>query len=128
MAIVKMKKLRVVALSSQREQLLRQLLRLGCVEVSQPEEILSDPRWAELLLGEVAFVDRMFGGFIDGKILDSLIIGVLCYLGCWILRIPNTLLISVFVGVTNIIPFFGPFIGAVFAAAKSPRKSRTKPP
>ncbi|MDY3281310.1 V-type ATP synthase subunit I [Dysosmobacter sp.] len=49
MAIVKMKKLRVVALSSQREQLLRQLLRLGCVEVSQPEEILSDPRWAALL-------------------------------------------------------------------------------
>ena len=49
MAIVKMKKLRVVALSSQREQLLRQLLRLGCVEVSQPEEILSDPQWAALL-------------------------------------------------------------------------------
>ena len=43
MAIVKMKKLRVVALSSQREQLLRQLLRLGCVEVRQPEELLSDP-------------------------------------------------------------------------------------
>ena len=58
-------------------------------------------------------MDRMFGGFIDGKILDSLIIGVLCYLGCWILRIPNTLLISVFVGITNIIPFFGPLIGAV---------------
>ena len=49
MAIVKMKKLRVVALSSQREQLLRQLLRLGCVEVRQPEELLSDPHWAALL-------------------------------------------------------------------------------
>ena len=49
MAIVKMKKLRVVALSSQREQLLRQLLRMGCVEVSQPEERLSDPHWAALL-------------------------------------------------------------------------------
>ena len=70
-------------------------------------------KWANAVLEEVALMDRMFGGFIDGKILDSLIIGVLCYLGCWILRIPNTLLISVFVGVTNIIPFFGPFIGAV---------------
>ena len=70
-------------------------------------------KWANIVLDEVALVDRMFGGFIDAKILDSLIIGVLCYLGCWILNIPNTLLISVFVGVTNIIPFFGPLIGAV---------------
>lgn len=70
-------------------------------------------KWASIVLDEVTLVDRMFGGFIDAKILDSLIIGVLCYLGCWILRIPNTLLISVFVGVTNIIPFFGPLIGAV---------------
>ena len=73
---------------------------------------LSD-KWANAVLQEVALVDKMFGGFIDGKIVDSLIIGVLCYLGCWILRIPNTLLISVFIGVTNIIPFFGPLIGAV---------------
>ena len=70
-------------------------------------------KWANAVLEEVTLMDRMFGGFIDGKILDSLIIGLLCYLGCWILRIPNMLLISVFVGVTNIIPFFGPFIGAV---------------
>lgn len=70
-------------------------------------------KWANTVLDEVALVDRMFGGFIDAKILDSLIIGVLCYVGCWILRIPNTLLISVFVGVTNIIPFFGPLIGAI---------------
>ena len=70
-------------------------------------------KWANAVLQEVALVDRLFGGFIDGKILDSLIIGVLCYLGCWVLRIPNTLLISVFIGVTNIIPFFGPLIGAV---------------
>ena len=70
-------------------------------------------RWAELILQEVAFIDRMFAGFIDGKIMDSAIIGVLCYIGCTILRIPNTLLVSVLVGVTNIIPFFGPVIGAV---------------
>lgn len=71
------------------------------------------PKWAELVLEEVAFVDRMFGGFIDGKIVDSAIIGVLCYIGCLVFKFPNALLISAFVGVTNVIPFFGPFIGAI---------------
>ena len=72
-----------------------------------------NPRWADLFLNEVAFVDRMFGGFIDGKIVDSAIIGVLCYVGCMIFRFPNALLVSAIVGITNVIPFFGPFIGAV---------------
>ena len=71
------------------------------------------PKWAELFLNEVAFIDRMFGGFIDGKILDSAIIGVLCYIGCSIFKFPNALLISAFVGITNVIPYFGPFIGAI---------------
>ena len=70
-------------------------------------------RWAELILEEAKFVDRMFGGFIDGKLLDSAIIGVLCYIGCILFRFPNALLVSTFVGITNVIPFFGPFIGAV---------------
>ncbi len=74
---------------------------------------LFSDRWSQLILDEGAFVDRMFAGFIDGKIIDSAIIGVLCYIGCTILRIPNTLLVSVLVGVTNVIPFFGPVIGAV---------------
>lgn len=71
------------------------------------------PRWAEMVLNEVAFIDRMFGGFIDGKILDSAIIGVLCYIGCLIFKFPNPLLIAAIVGITNVIPFFGPFIGAI---------------
>lgn len=71
------------------------------------------PKWADMFLSEVSFVDKMFGGFIDGKLLDSAIIGVLCYIGCLLLKIPNALLISAIVGITNIIPFFGPFIGAV---------------
>ena len=71
------------------------------------------PRWADLVLDEVAFVDKMFGGFIDGKIVDSLIIGVLCYIGCSIFKFPNALLVSAIVGITNVIPFFGPFIGAI---------------
>lgn len=70
-------------------------------------------KWADAALSEIAFIDRMFGGFIDAKILDSAIIGLLCYIGCSIFKFPNALLVSVFVGVTNVIPFFGPFIGAV---------------
>lgn len=71
------------------------------------------PKWADIFLNEVAFIDRMFGGFIDGKILDSAIIGVLCYVGCILFKFPNPLLVSAIVGITNVIPFFGPFIGAV---------------
>ena len=71
------------------------------------------PRTADLILEEVKFVDEMFGSFIDGKIIDSAIIGILCYIGCLIFKFPNALLVSVIVGVTNVIPFFGPFIGAV---------------
>ena len=71
------------------------------------------PRWADLVLEEIAYIDKMFGGFIDGKIVDSAIIGVLCYVGCVVFKFPNALLVSAIVGVTNVIPFFGPFIGAV---------------
>lgn len=74
---------------------------------------LLNPKWAAVVLDEVAFVDKMFGGFIDGKIVDSAIIGVLCYIGCTLFKFPNALLVSAIVGITNVIPFFGPFIGAV---------------
>ncbi len=56
---------------------------------------------------------RIFSGFIDGKLLDSLIIGILCFIGMSILKFEYPLLISFIIGVTNIIPFFGPIIGAV---------------
>lgn len=55
----------------------------------------------------------IFVGFINGKIIDSLIIGVLCFILCSIFRIPLALLISLVIGVTNVVPFFGPIIGAV---------------
>ena len=71
------------------------------------------PRWAELIKEEVKYADKMFGGFINGKIMDSAIIGVLCYIGCLIFKFPSALLVSVIIGVTNVIPFFGPFIGAI---------------
>ena len=70
-------------------------------------------RWANHVIEEMRFVHRMFGGFIIGKILDSLIIGVICFVGTSLLHIPYALLVSVIVGVTNVIPFFGPFIGAI---------------
>ena len=74
---------------------------------------LVKPRWANLITEEVKYADKMFGGFINGKIMDSAIIGVLCYIGCLIFKFPSALLVSVIIGVTNVIPFFGPFIGAV---------------
>lgn len=70
-------------------------------------------KWADIVIDEIYFIDKMFGGFIDGKIVDSAIIGVLCYIGCMIFKFPNALLVSAIVGVTNVIPFFGPFIGGI---------------
>lgn len=64
-----------------------------------------------LALGSKA--NRIFVGFINGKLLDSAIIGVLCFLLCSLIRVPYAVLVSVVVGVTNVIPFFGPIIGAI---------------
>ena len=68
------------------------------------------------ILDEIHYINRVFGGFIDGKLLDSLIMGILCFVIMNLLNMPYTMLISVIVGVTNIIPFFGPFIGAIPSA------------
>lgn len=61
-------------------------------------------------------VNQVFSGFIIGKLVDSLIIGFLCYFGMLVLRLPFPALVATIIGVTNIIPFFGPFIGAVPSA------------
>ena len=79
---------------------------------------------ANSIIERVAHIHRVFGGFITGKLIDSLIIGVLCFIGMRIMMAVGlftinssyTLLISVIIGITNIIPFFGPFIGAVPSA------------
>ena len=60
--------------------------------------------------------NAILSGFLRGKLLDSLIVGIICFIGCSILRFPYTPLISVVVGVTNIIPFFGPFLGGIPSA------------
>lgn len=68
---------------------------------------------ANKILAGVRETDRIFGGFINGKIIDSIIIGFLCYVAMLVLKLPYAVLISVIIGVTNVIPFFGPFIGAI---------------
>lgn len=59
------------------------------------------------------FCNRTFGGFINGKLIDSLIIGFICFIAMSIINLPYPVLVSSIIGVTNFIPFFGPFIGAV---------------
>ena len=70
-------------------------------------------KWANLLIHSMRFTHKTFGGFIYGKLVDSAIIGVLCYIGMLLLRMPYPILVSVIIGVTNVIPFFGPYIGAI---------------
>ena len=70
-------------------------------------------KWAELIEEEVRYTDKMFNGFFVGKIIDSAIIGLICFAGTTILGFESAAFISVVIGVTNIIPFFGPFIGAI---------------
>ena len=55
----------------------------------------------------------IFGGYIAGKTLDSFIIGILCFISMSILKLPYTVLISIIVGVTNMIPYFGPYFGCI---------------
>jgi len=71
---------------------------------------------ADGILRGAAFTNKTFWGFISGKLIDSLVIGILCFIAMSILHWPYAVLISVIIGVTNIIPFFGPFIGAIPSA------------
>lgn len=68
---------------------------------------------ANSVLKGVRFADRVFGGFINGKIIDSFIIGIICYIFMLICDFDYAVLISIIIGVTNVIPYFGPFIGGI---------------
>ena len=95
-----------------------------CAQAKKMTYSLFSIERANSIIERVAYIHRVFGGFITGKLIDSLIIGVLCFIGMRVmmsvglLTIESSfaLLISVIIGVTNIIPFFGPFIGAVPSA------------
>ena len=71
---------------------------------------------ANLFIHIAVKTNEIFGGFIIGKMIDSIIIGILCFVGTSILNMPYAMLVSVIVGVTNVIPFFGPYIGAIPSA------------
>ncbi len=73
-------------------------------------------RLANQIVEKCRFVHRVFGGFIIGKLIDSLIIGILTFVILTVIKMPYAMLISVIIGVTNVIPFFGPFIGAIPSA------------
>lgn len=66
-------------------------------------------RWVEI----TNFTNKTFSGFIAGKLITSLIVGVICFLFMVIFSFPFPLLISVVIGVTNLIPFFGPILGSI---------------
>ena len=68
------------------------------------------------VVSDFIFIKHTFADYISGKLIDSLIIGLLCFIGTTCLVMPYPLLISVIIGVTNIIPFFGPYLGAIPSA------------
>lgn len=71
------------------------------------------PDKAYIILDNLRYTDKIFGGFLLGKIIDSLIIGIICFAFMLLFNMPYALLLAVIVGITNIIPYFGPIIGAV---------------
>ena len=87
-----------------------------CMQIKLIVYAVFPKKAADWLREEVHYTDRMFSGFIHGKLLDSLIIGISCFIFCSIARMPYTMLITIIIGVTNIIPFFGPYLGAIPSA------------
>lgn len=74
---------------------------------------LLKPQHANHFISSLRYTNAMFGGFISGKLVDSLIIGIICLIGTSCMNIPYAVLVSIIIGVTNIIPFFGPYIGSI---------------
>lgn len=65
------------------------------------------------IISDIRYANKTFGAYVSGKIIDSIIIGFLCFFLMKLLKINYPILISVIIGITNVIPFFGPFIGAI---------------
>lgn len=87
-----------------------------CAQAKKMAYAFFERRTANSVINDFRFTHRTFSGFISGKILDSLIIGLICFTCISFMNMPYAVLISVIIGVTNIIPFFGPFLGAVPSA------------
>lgn len=78
--------------------------------------VCKNRKTCDTLLKHLRVINHIFSGFVSGKLLDSLIIGILCGISLSILNMPYTMIISLIVGITNIIPVFGPFFGAIPSA------------
>ncbi len=77
---------------------------------------LFDEKKVQSILDNTKNTDKVFADFFNAKLIDSLIVGVICFIGMIIFKMPYATMISVIVGVTNIIPYFGPYIGAIPSA------------
>lgn len=82
-------------------------------EMTEEEKASGKEQKADWIIRETNVLNDYLGGFVKGKLLDSLIIGVICMIFTAVVNMPYAVLVSVIIGVTNIIPFFGPFIGAI---------------
>lgn len=92
------------------------LLNMKTTLASQAKKIvyaIAGVKIGNEIVTEARYIKNMFEKFIVGKIIDSIIIGIINYIFMAVIHMPYALLISVVVGVTNVIPFFGPFIGAI---------------
>lgn len=87
-----------------------------CAQGKKITYAVFEEKTANHIISAFRFTHRTFIGFIVGKIIDSIIIGILCFICMNIFRMPYPVLVSVIVGVTNVIPFFGPYIGAIPSA------------
>ena len=74
-------------------------------------------KWGTYIMDIIDEGARIFSGFFGAKILEAILMGVLCFAGMIIMQLPYATLISVLVGIANIIPFFGPYIGTILGAA-----------
>lgn len=97
-----------VYMLASKEKMLRQCKRLLYA--------VAPKKRADSIIEVCGLSNGVFSGFISGKLLDSAIIGVMCYVFMLITQMPFAVLISIVIGVTNIVPFFGPFIGAIPSA------------
>ncbi len=75
-----------------------------------------DKEQINIILDNARYTDKVFGGFFAGQLIDALIVGIICFIGMLIFDVPYALIVAVIVGVTNVIPYFGPFIGAIPSA------------
>lgn len=87
-----------------------------CGQAKKMAYAFFDRKTANSIINDFRFTHKTFSGFISGKILDSLIIGCICFACTSLMDMPYAVLISVIVGVTNVIPFFGPYLGAIPSA------------